>query len=798
MSMSRDPGPSHLLPLTRGAPRLWPVLSLPAEVAPFIGRHREIDAVRALLYRPTTRLLTIVGAGGVGKTRLAMRAAAGLDVDQRRFDAVHFVSLGSVTQPEMVMVAIGLALGVPDGGRVPLKDGVGLAVQSLDVMLILDTFEHLRAARTTVTDLLTACPTLTVVVTSRVPLRVYGEQIYRLAPMALGESRGEGDVADAVRLFVERGRAVRDDFELTAANREVVSDICTRLDGLPLAIELAAARLSVLTPTALRDRLDPCLPLLTRAPGDAPARQRTQRATIAWSYDLLDTVEQEILRLLASCAGGFGLPVFEALLADYPQLEALAVLEELVEANLVHQEPVGGELRYRLLDTVREFGQDEAARRNETARLAERHARGLLAWTMQVEPHLYNRYHLARWLDGLTLELLNVRQALAWFDRHDPAGLAQFSTALGQFWLRKSMLAEGRHWAERALEAMGPVPSVERGRALVDLGRMLMYQLDDRDAAVQHEAYQIALALDDRGLQVQVLIGQLTRCLIRGDRVAAPIVMQALDELQPFIVASGGSYLRETVLALEALGAAMLGQTDRIDALAAASLAVQSAPDDAGKDSVLAICRRAQALAALQRGDAPRALWLFQDSLRQYTAFGEQWMSALVMVEIGVVVQDWAPQVTAYFYGAADRVLGLLGLHGPFAEHPVHGVVQAEVMERLGPVAWRPDYEAGHQAATATAIDRALNLSWPVTIPAPVRTLPRTPTGQLLTPRELDVLTLLADGLTDREIGQKLGIRYRTTTTFVTRILTKLDVPSRTAAATTALRLGIVPGRATH
>ncbi len=796
MSMSRESVPAEPLSMVRVTPLTPAVISIPADVAPFVGREREVETVSSILQQPTTRLLTVVGAGGVGKTRLVMRVASRLDPRQRRFDAIHFVPLGTVSEPEMVLVSIGLALGVRDGGMLPLKDGIGLAVRGREVLLILDTFEHVLAARPAVTDLLATCPSLTVVVTSRVPLRIYGEQIYRLAPMSVESSSATGGLPDAVRLFVDRGRAVRDDFVLTADNSAVIDEICTRLDGLPLAIELAAARLAVLSPHALRDRLDPSLPLLTRAPGDVPARQRTQRATIAWSYDLLTPIEQEGLRLLAHCAGGFGLGVFETMQDECEDLVALDMLEALVDANLVQQEVTGHDMRYRLLDTVREFGVEEAARLGETDRMVAQHAQGMLAWMLEVEPHLYNRHRLSPWLDDLQRELENVRQALRWFEQHDPASLARFSTALGQFWLRKSMLVEGRYWAQRTLDLMDPAPSAARVHALVDLGRMLMYQLDDGDDPVQREAHAMALALRDPDLQVTALIGRLTRCLIRGDRETVQSVMQDLDALLPHIRATDQRFVLETVLALESLGAAMLEQPDRVDELAVASLALQPAANPDDFDTIVAICRRAQAIAARQRNDAPRALWCYQDALRHYAGFGERWTCAVILVEIGVVVSSWAPHMTAFLYGVGDKTLGLLGLQGPFGAHGTYVAVQERVMSQIGADTWRTEYEAGYQAEMTDAIERARTLAWPATAVSGERRLesPRTPTGEVLTPREMEVLTLIIDGLTDREIAQELGVRYRTTTTFVTRILTKLDVPSRTAAATTAMRLGIVPG----
>src|SRR5215207_6751146 len=377
------------------------LVSLPAPLTRLIGRETELAALSAELQDHNVRLLTVTGPGGVGKTRLALAAAAEFLDDFP--DGVWFVDLAPLNDPMLVLPTVARTLGLREGSDRSLADVVSVSLAAKQVLLVLDNYEHLLAAASVVSDLLRAGPKIVVLVTSREPLRLRGEQEVAISPLPVPEHHDSYAVLaqnPAVRLFVHRAKAVQRDFDLTDENAGVVAAICRQLDGLPLAIELAAARVKVLPPSALLARLETRLPLLVDGSRDAPIRLQTMRNAIAWSYELLTRDEQHLFRRLSVFVGGFTPDGAEAIASDVtPSL--LDLVFSLVDKSLLRQEAdPGGEPRYLMLETVREFGLERLEASGEEHAVRTAHATHFLALAERKSPELYGpRGHV-----GLALE----------------------------------------------------------------------------------------------------------------------------------------------------------------------------------------------------------------------------------------------------------------------------------------------------------------------------------------------------------------------------------------------------------
>ncbi len=353
---------------------------LPAPPTSFVGRAGEAAAVVALLARDDVRLVTLTGPGGVGKTRLALRAAHELAAGFA--DGAAFIDLTPLTEPDLVAPTVATALGVRAAGDRPIAERLVEALRDRDLLLVLDNFEQVVEAAPLVAGLLAACPRLTALVTSREPLRLSAEHVFSVPPLGVPEADAGAMVdatahSDAFRLFVERARSARSDFAVTAANTPMIAEIVRHLDGLPLAIELAAARVATLPPRALLARLEHRLPLLADGPRDAEPRHRTMRDAIAWSNELLSAAEQTAFRRLAVFVDGCALEAIEAVLG--PGADALAIVPSLVGKSLLRQEEgPDGEPRFRMLETIREFGLEQLGARGEEIAARDAHAAYIL------------------------------------------------------------------------------------------------------------------------------------------------------------------------------------------------------------------------------------------------------------------------------------------------------------------------------------------------------------------------------------------------------------------------------------
>jgi len=471
--------------------------NLPVQLTSFVGRKEEIAEVKRLLDR--TRLLTLTGPGGSGKSRLALQVAA--EVLAVFGDGAFFVDLSPVTDPALVPSVVAQVLGVPEVAGRPILETVRDRLRDKELLLVIDNFEQVADAGPVLEELLTAAPTLKVMVTSRVVLSLRGEQEYVVPPLALPDPERLPDVEtlarfEAVRLFTERAQAVRPGFRLTEENAPAVAEICVRLDGLPLAIELAATRIKVLEPEQLLARLQRRLSLLTSGSRTLPERQRTLRAAIAWSHDLLEAAERRLLARLSVFTGGWTLASAEAVCdPEGLGLDALHGLTSLVDQSLVRQtEPAEGESRFAMLETIREFAHEQLTAGGELDLIGRRHAGHFLGLAVAAEPHL-TAEDQGEWLDRCDREHANLRAALRWAIEAGETNRAQEAAgALWRFWQQRGHLAEGRHWLDEVLSLpSGPAPTAARAKALTGAGGIAWWQ---EDIAAAGGFYEEALAIE--------------------------------------------------------------------------------------------------------------------------------------------------------------------------------------------------------------------------------------------------------------------------------------------------------------
>ncbi|HEX6606869.1 MAG TPA: tetratricopeptide repeat protein, partial [Chloroflexia bacterium] len=496
--------------------------NLPVQPTPLIGRETELAAVAQLLRRPAVRLVTLTGAGGTGKTRLALQAAA--DRLEDLPDGAWFVNLAPLSDPALVPSAIATALDVREAPGRSLLQAVQDYLRDKRLLLVLDNFEQILVAASVVAELLAGVAGLQVLVTSRAPLHLRGEHEFPVPPLALPPGaaaptvEGLGQYA-AVRLFIASALAVKPDFTVTNATAPAVAEICARLDGLPLAIELAAARSKLLGPEALLARLERRLPLLTGGARDLPTRQQTLRAAIAWSYDLLDAEEQRLFRRLAVFQGGATITAIAAVCnADRDvALDVLDSVGSLVDKSLLRQETAAGsEPRFGMLETIHEYARERLGESGEEPALQKLHARFFLALAEATQPSYYN----IRWrekLDRVEADYDNIRAALDWAledASHEQTAIRKaelalrLAGALPTFWMSRGHLGEGRRWLERALAHSTALESIAaRAKALTGAGS-LAGLCGDNEQAIKHleEALRLYDQLGDKSGMVDVLL----------------------------------------------------------------------------------------------------------------------------------------------------------------------------------------------------------------------------------------------------------------------------------------------------
>ncbi len=445
-----------------------PPFAVPAPPTHFIGRFQETQAVCARLQDSHVRALTITGTGGIGKTRLALEVAHHLRFDFE--DGVHFVDLAPLTDAALVVDAIAHALNVPEQLGQDRAEALRVHLQAKHLLLVIDNFEHVMPAASLIADLLAACPALKVLVTSREPLNLRAEQQVAL------ESLSD---AEAVQLFVERAQAVSVQFAATEDHAATYSEICRRLDGLPLSIELIAARARTLDPIEMLRQLDRPLQALTHGPSDAPQRHQTLRNALCWSYDLLQPEEQRVFRQLSVFAGGCTIEA--AQVGTGESTPVLPTLEALHQASLLQPQVSAGETRFVMLETLREFAAEQLAEQGEAEAVRERHARYFARFAESVETEVYGAAR-ATWIQRLDADHDNLRSAVAWCIEHAPVIGLQIAAALDRFYLQRGYIREGQTWLKMLLDRAHLAPPPLRAKALMISGILLYHSAQYAEA----------------------------------------------------------------------------------------------------------------------------------------------------------------------------------------------------------------------------------------------------------------------------------------------------------------------------
>jgi predicted ATPase/transcriptional regulator with XRE-family HTH domain len=704
-----------------GADHVRPALpSVPTPLTRLIGREVEIGALRTILQRDDVRFVTLTGAGGTGKTRLAIAVAA--EMGDAFPDGVVFVDLSPLTDPTLVVPTIATSLGVREVVDQSLSETLSSFLTSKQLLLVLDNCERILAAAPDITTLLAACPGLSVLATSREPLHVRGEREFPVPPLPLPATTpllelGQFASAPAIALFVERAEESQPEFTMTTENMAAVAAICRRLDGLPLAIELAAARVKVLPPQALLVRLEHRLPLLTGGGRDLPARQRTMRDAIAWSYDLLSPDEQALFRRLAVFAGGFTLASAEAVAAADGRLAVLDGLVALVEQSLVRQMPgAGAEPRYQMLETVREFGLERLVSSGDADDARQRHAEHFLrvsADLMQASTILMDHASLTR----VVAEHDNVRLALVWYDQHGEIdALLQLSSLLYGLWFSRGLYREGVQWVDRALERSQRVPSSTLIRALDGAGTLAIFQGDYvRATSFIEEGLALAQVLGDPSLMSEALtyaafLAYRHRAFARAEELLAEArhILAGSAESEPgalpFLTLGG-------VVPFFHIGdlALVQGQFAQAATEYEEAIALFQA---AGSETGLRDMQAGLAAVRYLTGDVPQAAALYGESLQQShaMAFWPLVVSSLLGLA-GIAIEVGDPVGGARLLGAAEGIASSLGAVMYTRDYPVHDRVLATVRLALDEQRFANVRETGRALSIEVAIAEALTVA---------------------------------------------------------------------------------------
>lgn len=645
--------------------------NIPTPPTSLIGRDQDVAAARKRLLEGDTRLLSILGPPGVGKTRLAIQVAS--DLREEFEQGVHFVSLAPVNDSNLVAATIAQTLGINQIGERSFADRLKEYLRDKHALLVLDNFEQVVAAARFVAELLSACPWISILVTSRAPLSIRGERRFPLSPLALPADENESlDSSElmrysAIELFVERARAVRPDFVLRSENANAVAGICKRLDGLPLAIELVSARIDFLPPQTLLEQLSGLKVLHTDGLRDVSDRHRTLYHAIDWSYALLASGEQSLLTHLSVFHGGWTLEAASGIMPEYSTPDIQDALRSLVSNYLVLQYEYCGEPRFTLLETVRAYALERLAETGAERDVRQRHAEYYLALAEEADPHLRTATQLV-WLDQLEVERSNLRAALAWFidQALDVESSLRLVGALVWFWTIRCHLSEGREWSTRALQIGSDASPVLRAGALFGAGSMAWLQGDVSAArALMEECVALYrnLSRSQRWNLAWALTGLAMIAAYQADYEAT---QAAAEEA----VAIARQVSDEWMIALALCAGGEAGMM-RQDYAAARSCFEESSRlfrkigDEFGLGCSLLDWGYMDSI----QGNHEQAHERLEESIAMFRKVGERWMRAVALNILGQVVQQQGDydQATVYYSESLD-LLRKMGLETSIAD----------------------------------------------------------------------------------------------------------------------------------
>jgi predicted ATPase/DNA-binding CsgD family transcriptional regulator len=764
----------------------------PVPLTSLIGRHAELEEATHWLLDPETRLLTLTGAPGAGKTRLALAVATAVHAEFS--DGVWFVPLAPLQRPELVLPTLAHHLGVRQAGRRALLETLTQSLRDRCVLLVLDNLEHLLPAAPALVELLAGSRDVTLLVTSRAPLHVSGERRIDVTPLALPRLEPLSSLEDlaqvpSVRLLVERATTVAPGFRLSPGNAQAIAELCVRLDGLPLAIELAAARCRLLEPAELLARLSD-LALLGDGPRDAPPLQRALRAAVAWSYELLTPDEQRLFRRLGVFAGGCTLDAAEAVALE-PVESAFGVLQAiggLVDHSLLRKETdLGGSLRVGMLETIRAFALEQLAAEGELHPAQLRHATFYLDLAEEAAAPRLDGPDGPALVSRLELEHDNMRTALRWLlDNSDVDRGVQMAGALWSFWEVHGHVAEGLTWLDAALGSSRAASPPARARALIGAAALRRERGDYFTAiASARESAGIRRSLGDQaGLAESLLILANVVALAGNPAEATTLAAESLEIRRQRHDTVG------TAWAMEVLGLLLMFQAD----FAAARLHFEQALAlrDGTRDNIVdALLLRGLGVLAGSAGDATSARSLLEEALDVFRARGDVGGMGASLLGLGDLALQQGDRTAGREY--LTEAQARLAQGGQLVWYAVASLlleqpVPAHLIDDIGPVAIAGYWRAALGRDMPPSLDLgARNGDVHLTLPAADT---RPPLAKALTPREREVLALVARHYSNREVADELVLSIRTVERHVANIYAKLSVSSRRQATAYARQHG--------